>query len=147
MCIASLCTLFSYDENGNKTQEQVVYSNAQQTSTSYIYNKDNQATNVTQNGSVTKSVKYDVLGNIIEITTPNSKQNFVYDTFGNVIQKVEYDENNAQITTHYEYDTNDLLTKVEDSLGGIIEYVRDSKGRVSEERQPLPSPPLSGEGT
>lgn len=134
MCLAGICTLMSYDENGNKTQEQVVYSNAQQTNSAYAYNKDNQATNVTQNGTVTKSVKYDVLGNVIELTTPNTKQNFAYDTFGNVIQKVEYDENNTQITTHYEYDSNDLLTKVTPSQGGVIEYVRDAKGRVIEEK-------------
>lgn len=126
---------FRYDANGLLWKESLPY-----------FSNGSSRTSATGNGSLYTTYVYDALKRIVSIqnavgTTENrydqrtvtttdaegNEKDFSYDTYGNLVEVVEYGD--GSYTTEYEYDGNRNLTKITDAENNIRNFTYDGLSR------------------
>ncbi|MFH0857460.1 MAG: CARDB domain-containing protein [Candidatus Magasanikbacteria bacterium] len=120
----------SYDKNGNKLSETVLYPD--NTTTSYIYDSVNRVTQITDALGNTRNYTYDAIGNLL--TEQNGRgyiTTFTYDKLGRRISEI----NTQGTVTTYVYDNNGNRTS-ENIAGKITGYTYDVLGRVKQVMNP-----------
>jgi RHS repeat-associated protein len=132
---------FTYDENNNKTKEELVIWAWEIKETNYIYNILDELIWVNeeydQSKNVTTNIKYDNNWNIIEKTTWSwAKVKYTYNNFAKVTQEnviVNPSDNSKDLTTNYEYDNNWNIIKKTDPRWKITSYEYDRYDRLTKE--------------
>lgn len=128
-------TTFDYDNAGNRIQQ----TDARGVIANYSYDDLNRLTSVSYPASPTENVTYTYdsaaggnygVGRLTGITDESGQTGLVYDHRGNLVQK-SYTVASANYTVSYAYDVADRLIQITYPSGRIVDYTRDSEGRVS----------------
>ena len=118
-------TNYSYDNNGNLTT--VEYPDGSSRSYTYFANGLLQSETDGNNNSTT--YVYDDFGNVIQINFPIGSINLIYNSIGNLIQKI--DQNSY--TTNYTYDEYNRLLSITDHLNNSASFTYDGRGNIVSE--------------
>lgn len=86
------------------------------------YDSRGNATSITGIDGITKSMSYDIRGRLTSETVNNATNNYTYDGAGNLI--ISSFANGYELTMTY--DPAHRLTKIEDNMGGVEEFVLDA---------------------
>ncbi|MEX2648141.1 MAG: hypothetical protein WD673_03910, partial [Alphaproteobacteria bacterium] len=128
-------TVFYRDGAGNVTQS----VDARGVVTNFAYDARDRVTATSYPGSPSENVTYSYdsvaggnfgKGRLTGVTDPTGTTSLVHDRRGNVVTETRT-INAVPYATAYAYDLADRLTKVTYPSGRIVDYARDSLGRVS----------------
>ncbi len=131
-------TTYTYDEAGNAISK----TDARGVTVTFTYDALNRLTHtIFPDASENSSYVYDNctngVGRLCSSTDASGTTSYQYDPWGNIIQvnKVQKKLNGDEIgsyTTYYAYDEGNRLTEQHNPSGLIINYQRDSIGRVTQ---------------
>jgi RHS repeat-associated protein len=100
--------------------------------TFYSYDAVDRVVGVTNPDGSTKNVSFDKW-NITDYDENHHKHMYSLDAFGRITHVYEYNINdvglNETYITNYDYDTNDDLVKITDTLGNVFSFTYDRLGR------------------
>ncbi len=128
---------FTYDKNGQKTQEETLNSSGVvQNTFTYTYNADGQliaTTQVAADTSRTVSKEYNALGQVIAtIDARGQKTSYTYDFLGNILSTQYPDGTSSQ----NEYNAMRQLIATTDEKGNKTTYEYDAFGNLSKKILP-----------
>ncbi len=127
-------TTYTYDDAGNRVSQ----TDARAQVTYYRYDALNRLTEVVTVGKPQENIKYTYdettggnygVGRLTKIVDQSGTTEYKYDHRGNVIEKTSTVMGQV-FSTSYEYDLADRITKIVLPGHRVVEYTRDTDGRI-----------------
>ncbi|HCH0556510.1 TPA: DUF4329 domain-containing protein [Pseudomonas aeruginosa] len=133
-------TLFTYDSAGNR----ITQKDARSKTTTYSYDALNRLTGIAYaNTSFNVTYTYDAnqsvctaaesfpVGRLTKMQDGSGTTQYCYNRFGDLTRKVQT-VNGVALTLRYSYAPDGQLTAMTYPDGAVVDYVRDSQGRITE---------------
>ncbi|TAA43489.1 RHS repeat domain-containing protein [Pseudoxanthomonas winnipegensis] len=133
-------TLFTYDSAGNR----ITQKDARSKTTTYSYDALNRLTGIAYaNTSFNVTYTYDAnqsvctaaesfpVGRLTKMQDGSGTTQYCYNRFGDLTRKVQT-VNGVALTLRYTYAPGGQLTAMTYPDGAVVDYVRDSQGRITE---------------
>ncbi|RZZ88591.1 RHS repeat protein [Pseudoxanthomonas winnipegensis] len=133
-------TLFTYDSAGNR----ITQKDARSKTTTYSYDALNRLTGIAYaNTSFNVTYTYDAnqsvctaaesfpVGRLTKMQDGSGTTQYCYSRFGDLTRKVQT-VNGVALTLRYSYAPGGQLTAMTYPDGAVVDYVRDSQGRITE---------------